>query len=345
MRIPFWQAMRIFVGGLPQTASKDDVVRLFRQFGAVDTGVVLPRDRRTRRRKGFAYVEIADPERARAAIAVFAGFTLDGKPLTVCAAEDRPQKRPRRLLTIVLGASALGLSAYAAARADQASADIGLTLNPILYGLHESFNDRTHVPPIPVPLIEFRERYGPFELDLSGLPGIASVRSDDRIQGRTSTQLSLFEAMLRVWDPLHRFSGGVGQTLYNQSTNYLDPVEIAGTGERQFSRVTGITYQAGYDVPYRSGRFEAVFNYAPAMVGTQHTIYDVPLYPPRADAEKAGQIDTGMRYVHSLGGRGEAIVGLRYINYTASYVGGRGGLSDRNVGLLAVIGYRMRIGH
>jgi hypothetical protein len=336
--------MRIFVGGLPQSANKDDVVRLFRQFGADDAGVVLPRDRRTRRRKGFAYIEIPDAERARAAIAVFTGFTLDGKALTVCAAEDRPHKRPRRMLAVVLGACALGMSAYSTARADQSSADIGLTLNPVLYGVHESFDDQTHVPPIPIPLIEFRERYGPFELDLNGLPGIASVRSNNRVQGRTSTQLSLFSGMLRVWDPLHRFSAGIGQTLYNQSTHYLDPVEIAGTGETQFSRVTGITYQLGYDVPYRNGRFEAVFNYAPAMVGTQYTIYDVARYAPRIDPEKAGQIDTGVRYVHPIGARGETIIGLRYINYTASYVGARGGLSDRNVGLLAVVGYRLRFG-
>jgi hypothetical protein len=335
--------MRIFVGGLPQTANKDDLVRLFRQFGVDDAGVVLPRDRRTHRRKGFAYVEIPDAERARAAIEVFSGFALDGKALTVCAADDRPRKRPRRLLSVLLAAAALGMSC-SSARADQSSADIGLTLNPVLDGSHESFNDRTHVPPIPIPIVEFRERYGPFELDLSGLPGIASVRSDDSIQGRTSTQLSIFEGMLRVWDPLHRFSAGVGQTLYNQSTHYLDPVEIAGTGERQFSRITGITYQAGYDIPYYSGRFEAVFNYAPAMVGTQHTIYDVARYTPRNDPEKAKQIDTGVRYVHPLGARGEAIVGLRYVNYTSSYVGGRGGLSDRNVGLLAVVGYRVRIG-
>src|SRR5450755_4115378 len=123
--------MRIFVGGLPQTANKDDVVRLFRQFGADDAGVVLPRDRRTHRRKGFAYVEIPDAERARAAIEVFSGFTLDGKALTVCAADDRPRKRPRRLLSVLLAAAALGMSC-SSARADQSSADIGLTLNPVL---------------------------------------------------------------------------------------------------------------------------------------------------------------------------------------------------------------------
>jgi hypothetical protein len=38
------------------------------------------------------------------------------------------------------------------------------------------------------------------------------------------------------------------------------------------------------------------------------------------------------------------IFGLRYINYTARYEEYDGGLSDRNVGLLPVIGYRTRIG-
>lgn len=88
--------MRVFVGGLPRTATKEDVVRLFRQFGATEDGVVLPRDRRTRRRKGVAYIEVPDAERAQAAIAVFAGFEIEGKALTVCLAEDRPLKRRRR---------------------------------------------------------------------------------------------------------------------------------------------------------------------------------------------------------------------------------------------------------
>jgi hypothetical protein len=336
--------MRIFIGGLPPSATKDDLVRLFRQFGADDDSVVLPRDRRTRRRKGIAYVEIPDPERARAALAVFSGFAFAGKTLTVCAADDRPPKRPRRKLALVLGL--LAASAFAApgkAAADQATTDLGLTLNPVIGGIHESFDDRVHVPPVPIPLIEARERYGPYELDLEGLPPIASIRSDDAIQGHTSTTLSIFEGVLRVWDPLRRFSAGIGQTLYNQSTHYSDAVELPGTGETQFSRVTGPTYQAGYGAPYHSGRIEAVFTYAPAMLGTQYTIYDVALYRPRVDPERAEQIDTSLRFTHQVGARGEMILGLRYVNYTARYDEARGGLSDRNAGLLPVIGYRARL--
>jgi hypothetical protein len=336
--------MRIFVGGLPRTATKDEVVRLFRQFGAGDDDVVLPRDRRTRRRKGFAYVEIADEARARAAIATFAEFAIEGKLLTVCAADERPAKRPRRKFAIVLAFLAAGLHAAAPAYADEPAVRLGLTLNPIIGGIHESYDDRVRVPPVPIPLLEVRAAYGPFEIDLEGLPPLSSVRYNDTLQGTTSTRLSIFNGVARVWDPLHRFSFGLGQTLYNQSTHYTQPVEIPGTGETQFSRVTGITYQAGYSAPFRRGRFEAVFDYAPALVGTQYTLYDRGFYRGRIDPERADQIDTAIRYVRPSGNRGEFILGLRYVNYTAAYAERNGGLSDRNVGLLPVFGYLTRVG-
>jgi len=335
--------MRIFVGGLPRTATKDDVVRLFRQFGAGADDVVLPRDRRTRRRKGVAYVEIRDPARAQAAIAVFAGFAIDGKPLTVCPADERPIKRPRRAPTVMVAICAASLLAATAARADE-SASIGLTLNPILGGVHESFDDRISVPPVPIPLLEATYRYGPFEIDLEGLPPLGAVQTSDARQGPVATQLTIFDAIARVWDPLHRFSVGAGQTLYNQSTYYTDSIEIRGTGETQFSRVTGITYEGGYAVPLGHGRFEATLRYSPALLGTQYSTYDIAADHPRADPERAEQIDAAVRYVRAAGRGGDFILGLRYINYTARYAeAGGGGLSDRNVGLLPVIGYRLRL--
>jgi len=240
--------------------------------------------------------------------------------------------------------AALGLALCAPAGADDPSTTIGLTLNPIVGGIHESFDDLEHVPPVPIPLIEVRQTYGPFELNLEDLPPIASVRAFNNVQGHTSTRLSLFDGIIRVWDPLHRFSGGIGQLLYNQSTHYADPVEIAGTGETQFSRVTGLTYQAGYSVPVGRGHFEATLNYTPVMLGTQFTVYDIGSHHSRSDPERAEQIDTALRYVRPAGPRGALILGLRYVNYTAAYAESRGGLSDRNVGLLPVIGYRIRLG-
>lgn len=85
----------MFVGGLPREAAKADVVALFKSFGVDETAVALPRDRRTRRKKGYAYVNVPDERAADGAISAFHLFEVAGKPLTVCRAEERPPKKNR----------------------------------------------------------------------------------------------------------------------------------------------------------------------------------------------------------------------------------------------------------
>lgn len=87
---------RLFVAGYPRDASKDDLLRLFRQFGAGEEDVTFPKDRRSRRKKGYAYVNVVDDRAAEAAITAFNLFEIEGKALTVVRAEDRPLKRPRK---------------------------------------------------------------------------------------------------------------------------------------------------------------------------------------------------------------------------------------------------------
>jgi RNA recognition motif-containing protein len=87
---------RLFVAGYPRDASKDDLLRLFRQFGAGEEDVTFPKDRRSRRKKGYAYVNVVDDRAAEAAINAFNLFEIKGKALTVVRAEDRPVKRPRK---------------------------------------------------------------------------------------------------------------------------------------------------------------------------------------------------------------------------------------------------------
>lgn len=88
--------IRLFVAGYPREATKADLVQLFRQFGASEDDVTFPRDRRSRRKKGYAYVNVADASKAEAAVKTLNLFEIDGKQLTVVRAEDRPLKRPRR---------------------------------------------------------------------------------------------------------------------------------------------------------------------------------------------------------------------------------------------------------
>ncbi|MBV9270415.1 MAG: RNA-binding protein [Candidatus Eremiobacteraeota bacterium] len=88
--------IRLFVAGYPREAAKEDIVALFRQFGATEDDVTFPRDRRTRRKKGYAYVNVRDNTAAEGAIRAFNLFEIDGKQLTVMRAEDRPLKKRRR---------------------------------------------------------------------------------------------------------------------------------------------------------------------------------------------------------------------------------------------------------
>jgi RNA recognition motif-containing protein len=88
--------IRLFVAGYPREATKDDLLQLFRQFGAGEEDVTFPRDRRSRRKKGYAYVNVADDRAAEAAIKAFNLFEIAGKQLTVIRAADRPLKKNRR---------------------------------------------------------------------------------------------------------------------------------------------------------------------------------------------------------------------------------------------------------
>lgn len=87
--------IRLFVAGYPREATKAELAQLFRQFGAGEDDVTFPRDRRSRRKKGYAYVNLGDDARAEAAIKTLNLFEIDGKQLTVIRAEDRPPKRGR----------------------------------------------------------------------------------------------------------------------------------------------------------------------------------------------------------------------------------------------------------
>jgi RNA recognition motif-containing protein len=59
--------MNIYVGNLAWKAKKQDLIDLFEHFGPV-TRAFIVRDKRTRRSKGFGFVEMDSEEAAKAAI-------------------------------------------------------------------------------------------------------------------------------------------------------------------------------------------------------------------------------------------------------------------------------------
>jgi len=78
----------IFVGNLPFRAEQEDVAELFAPFGEV-ANCALPLERDTGRKRGFAFVELVDPDSEDRAIDALQGAELMGRPLRINKAEPR----------------------------------------------------------------------------------------------------------------------------------------------------------------------------------------------------------------------------------------------------------------
>ena len=87
--------MSIFVGNLPFRAEREDVVQLFAPFGEV-VNCSLPLERDTGRKRGFAFIEMADEAIESTAIDGLQGKELMGRPLRINKAEPRGSGGSRR---------------------------------------------------------------------------------------------------------------------------------------------------------------------------------------------------------------------------------------------------------
>ena len=87
--------MSIFVGNLPFRAEREDVIQLFAPFGEV-LNCSLPMERDTGRKRGFAFIEMADEVIESKAIDGLQGTELMGRPLRINKAEPRGSGGSRR---------------------------------------------------------------------------------------------------------------------------------------------------------------------------------------------------------------------------------------------------------
>ena len=87
--------MSIFVGNLPFRAEREDVMQLFAPFGEV-VNCSLPLERDTGRKRGFAFIEMAEEAIESKAIDGLQGAELMGRPLRINKAEPRGSGGSRR---------------------------------------------------------------------------------------------------------------------------------------------------------------------------------------------------------------------------------------------------------
>lgn len=80
---------RLYVGNLPYDADEQALRAAFSQDGRIVERVHIVLDRETQRPRGFAFVEMATDEQAKAAMAALDGSVLGTRQLRVTEAEER----------------------------------------------------------------------------------------------------------------------------------------------------------------------------------------------------------------------------------------------------------------
>jgi len=87
---------RLYIGNLPPTVTEAELQTLFSRVGAV-TGVQLVLDPATQQSRGYAFVTMASPELAAAALRDLHSYSVGGRYITVT--EARPPQEPKGLMS------------------------------------------------------------------------------------------------------------------------------------------------------------------------------------------------------------------------------------------------------
>lgn len=243
-----------------------------------------------------------------------------------------------------------------------------------LEGYHFEGNSEYRVAFAPLPLVALDARYRHVDAHVESLPPVTFGYTGNP-QGIASTRLSLITATARYVFGDGTYVGA-GTTVYNQATNRGSSDD--GTffrSEEDSSRVTGARFEIGNRRRVGSKlTLESVFALNPVMHGVERemlttTYIEPPPFGgqftfqcvesfvrgyveclstrqrPAGLAERASQIDTGATLTRPLG-RGYLSIGVRYLNYGASYqFSGNVAnniLADRNAGFMPLISYRYR---
>ena len=80
--------MNIYVCNLSYKVRENDLKEVMEEYGQVDSCKLIT-DRDTRKSKGFTFVEMADDEAAKKAIAELNGAEIDGRTMVVKEATPR----------------------------------------------------------------------------------------------------------------------------------------------------------------------------------------------------------------------------------------------------------------
>lgn len=278
-------------------------------------------------------------------------------------------------MTRVLRVTAMALSLLlCAVPARAAQVAVGIT-SAFTFGTHEERQGSDAVPLLPIPLITLRVPLRRFEFVAEGVPPIGPIPYHSAYGGTSqSTLLSYAHAALRYKLNAH-FSIGIGETLYNQRTTYVqtsvfhgyvympDQTKVPATltetrTQVDASRVPGMRLEmrgqwslgraqwiaaeiavtpAMHAVVRATNRFEnSVVTTAP-IISPRPYSYSFPA--PETGSEVDASVTAGRRF-----GSYTLLYGIRYLNYIAHF-NATGTLADRNTLVLPFLGFERTFGH
>lgn len=110
-------ARKLFVAGLPDSVTEEDLRGLFLESGAQSAELTLPRDRMSGRPRGFAFVRLGSEEEADRARSVLDGRIVDGRTISVRPFQAEPPARGERPMGAPMGGG--GMGSYGAPREDR----------------------------------------------------------------------------------------------------------------------------------------------------------------------------------------------------------------------------------
>lgn len=84
--------MNIYVGNLPYSVRNDELREAFEEFGTVDSAEVIF-DRRTKRSRGYGFVEMSNEDEGRDAIQALNGTNFQGRELRVDESKPKSEKQ------------------------------------------------------------------------------------------------------------------------------------------------------------------------------------------------------------------------------------------------------------
>jgi nucleolin len=85
---------KLYVGNISWGMNEDSLNEAFSSFGEVKSVKIIT-DRDTGRSKGFGFVEMSNADEAQTVISNLDGKDMDGRPLKVNVAQDKPRENNR----------------------------------------------------------------------------------------------------------------------------------------------------------------------------------------------------------------------------------------------------------